>query len=228
MKLASLLSGGKDSVYAVQVARSRAWEVIHTVTLAPHNPESWMFHYPNPEIAQAQSKLMNKPNRTIETQGEKEKELQDLKKGLKKLKEEKSIEGFVSGAIESEYQKKRLEYIGEDLDLKSFTPLWRKDPYKMMKEQIESGYRYIFTQVSSGGLDRSWLGREVDKKTLDELKELKEDIGIHIAGEGGEYEVAVLEAPIFQGRIEITEAEKKMESTNRGVYNIKDFTVTQE
>ncbi len=228
MKTAALLSGGKDSVYAIQIAQSQAWEITDTITLAPRNPESWMFHYPNPEIAETQSKLMNIPNRTIKIQGEKEKELEDLKEGLKELKQERGIEGFISGAIESEYQKKRLEYIGEDLELKSFTPLWHKDPYKMMKEQIESGYRYIFTQVSSGGLDKSWLGREVNEKTLEELKKLKQEIGVHMAGEGGEYEVAVLEAPIFQGKIKIKEAEKKMESPNRGIYDIKDFQVTQE
>lgn len=221
MKLAALLSGGKDSVYAIQIAQSRAWEVTHTLTIAPKNPESWMFHHPNPHIAKAQSKLMEIPNKTIKTNGKKEEEIQDLKRGLKELKKQQGIEGFISGAIESEYQKTRLDHIGEQLNLKSFTPLWRKNPSKMMKEHIKSGYRYILTQVSSGGLNQSWLGKEINEHTFKKLKKLEKTIGLHIAGEGGEYEVSVLESPIFQGKIKIKEAEKEMESTNRGIYRIK-------
>lgn len=225
MKVTSLLSGGKDSVYATFLAQSQGWEVTETMTMASENPESWMFHYPNPKIAPIQSRLIGIPNTTVETKGEKEKELEDLKEALEKSREEKGIEGIVSGAVESEYQKSRLDYIGEELGLRTFTPLWRKDPYGLMKEQIESGFKYIIIQVSSGGLDESWLGREIDMETLNELRNLNEEIGIHIAGEGGEYEAAVLEAPIFNGRIKIRKAEKKMEGPNRGIYRVEKWQV---
>lgn len=225
MKVTSLLSGGKDSVYSTFLAQMQGLEVVETLTMASKSSESWMFHYPNPEIAEIQSDLMDIPNKTIKTEGKKEKELKDLKKALKKSKEDKGIEGIISGAVESEYQKSRLDYMGEELGLKNFAPLWRKDPYKLMKEQIESGFKYIVIQVSSGGLDESWLGKEIDLDTLKELKKLNEEIGIHIAGEGGEYEAAVLEAPIFKGIIEVKEAEKKMESPNRGIYRVKKWRV---
>lgn len=227
MKLATLLSGGKDSVYSIYIAQSKGWNVVSTLTMAPLNSESWMFHYPNPEIAKAQSRLMGIPNTTVEIPGKKEEEIEKLREPLKELKESKEIQGIISGAIESEYQKSRLDYIGEDLELRTFSPLWRKNPYKLMKEQIESSFRYIITQVSSGGLDKTWLGREIDMDTLEELKKLKQEIGLHVAGEGGEYEVSVLEAPIFNGKIVIEDAEKKMESRNRGVYDIKSFKIEE-
>ncbi len=225
MKVSSLSSGGKDSIYSIFIAQTMGWSIVETITMCPKNPESWMFHYPNAELAGVQSKLMNIPNRLVKTRGRKEEELKDLKEALRKSKKEYGIQGFTSGALESEYQKTRLENMGEELGLKSFTPLWRKDPYETMREQIHSGFKYIITQVSSGGLNESWLGKQINMDTLKNLKRLNEEIGIHIAGEGGEYEAMVLEAPIFNGKIVIEEAEKKMEGENRGIYVVKEFRV---
>ncbi|MFO7958069.1 MAG: TIGR00289 family protein, partial [Candidatus Brocadiia bacterium] len=59
MKVAALLSGGKDSVYSIFLAQSMGWSVEETITVIPENPESWMFHYPNAEISKVQSRLMN-------------------------------------------------------------------------------------------------------------------------------------------------------------------------
>ncbi len=221
MKLAALLSGGKDSVNAIHIAKSRAWDIEKTIIMKPENPESWMYHYPELNIPETQSKLMNIPYKSIKTKGKKEKELKPLKKTLKKLKQKEKIEGFISGAIESEYQKERLDKIGQDLDLKTFHPLWRKDPEKILKKQIEQGFELIITQIAAGGLDKSWLGRKIDREALKELKQKQKEHGVHITGEGGEYETTVLNAPLFTGKIVIKEAEKQMETPNRGKYRIK-------
>jgi len=223
MKVAALLSGGKDSLKAIHVAESRAWEIERTITIKPDNPESWMYHDPDPGIPETQSKLMNIPNQIVKTKGEKEKELKPLKQTLKTLKQKEKIQGFVSGAIESQYQKKRLEKMGRDLELKTFHPLWKKDPKELLKQQIEEGYELIITQIAAGGLDESWLGKKIDQKTLKELEEKQEKYGVHMTGEGGEYETTVLNAPLFREKIVIKKAEKKMETLNRGKYRIKEI-----
>ncbi|MFW5902282.1 MAG: diphthine--ammonia ligase [archaeon] len=228
MKVAALLSGGKDSIYSMYIASSKSWEIKKTIIMKPENKESWMYHHPNKNIPETQSKLMDIPYECVKTKGEKEKELKSLKRALKKIKKEEGIEGFISGAIESEYQKKRLEYIGEELDLKSFCPLWRKDPEKLMESQIEDGTEFIINKISSGGLNKSWLGRKIDKKALEDLKKLNNEIGIHLAGEGGEYETTVLNSPLFKGKIEVKKAEKIMKGENRGIYEIKEISTKKK
>ncbi len=223
MKVAALLSGGKDSVSSIHVAKSKGWEIKKNIIMKPENKDSWMYHRPNPEIPETQSKLMNIPYTTVKTKGEKEEELKPLKKALKELKEKEEIEGFISGAIKSEYQKTRLEKIGKEVGLKSICPLWKKDPDEIMEKQSKKEYRTIITKISSGALDKTWLGREINEETLKELKELREKMKINITGEGGEYETTVLKAPLFNGEIIVKKGKKKIETPNRGIYRLKEI-----
>ncbi|MHC1582212.1 MAG: Dph6-related ATP pyrophosphatase, partial [Candidatus Syntropharchaeia archaeon] len=47
MKVASLLSGGKDSLYALYVVLQHGWDVKYFVSLIPERQDSWMFHSAN-------------------------------------------------------------------------------------------------------------------------------------------------------------------------------------
>ena len=46
MKLAALVSGGKDSAYAIYLA-SKSHEITTLVSIDSKNKESYMFHTPN-------------------------------------------------------------------------------------------------------------------------------------------------------------------------------------
>jgi len=50
MKLATLLSGGKDSTYALYSALKQGHEIKYLVTIFPESKESWMFHHPCIEL----------------------------------------------------------------------------------------------------------------------------------------------------------------------------------
>jgi uncharacterized protein (TIGR00290 family) len=63
-------------------------------------------------------------------------------------------------------------------------------------------------KVAAGGMDESWLGRRFDKKMISDLKELNRKYRVHLAGEGGEYETLVLNAPFYSKKIKIIEARK--------------------
>ena len=64
-----------------------------------------MFHKPNPNIIKLSSKASDIPLITKKTEGVKEKELEDLKGALADI----PIDGIISGALASDYQRKRLE-----------------------------------------------------------------------------------------------------------------------
>jgi len=203
MKVASLFSGGKDSAFALWYAQMQGWDVTTLVTVLPESNESWMFHYPALEWTQLQAEAIGIPRTVIRTKGVKEEELNDLRTGLRDLTRSIGIEGIVSGAIASEYQRSRLDNICEDLGLRSYAPLWHKNQQQLVREQIESGFEIIVTACNALGLTESWLGRTLDLVSLEELVQISRKSGLSVAFEGGEAESFVLKAPMFKRTIRI-------------------------
>lgn len=202
-KVAALVSGGKDSILALHVAQCTGWDVTHVVTVRPRAHDSWMFHVPNTDLAPLIAGALGLPLVAVETQGEKEAEVADLEGALAGL----PLDGFVSGAVASEYQRTRLEGIGHRLGLKSFTPLWHKRPEAILETVAAPGWDVRFAAVAAEGLDEPWLGRRLDPAATRDLLRLRDRYGLHPAGEGGEYETLVLDAPCYQKRIEVVRAE---------------------
>ena len=205
MKAAVLFSGGKDSTMAVYKAIEEGYYVEYLVSMISDNPESYMFHVPNIHITKLSSEAMGIPLIMAKTHGVKEKELDDLKKVLNKLKN-RGVEAIFAGALASEYQKSRIDQLCSDLGLMSNAPLWHIDPKEYMEEIIDSGFEVIIISVSAEGLDESWLGRRIDHQLLEEIIILNSKYGMHMAFEGGEAETLVLDCPIFKKRIKIIEA----------------------
>ncbi len=219
MKLAALVSGGKDSLFAAYVMHSQGFEVKYLVTILPEREDSYMFHHPNAHLTRYQADAMEIPLLTKSTKGEEEKELQDLKEIIGSAKDE--IEGVVSGALFSEYQKQRIDVVCEELRLVSFAPLWHKNPEMLLREMLEAGFEIIITAVAAQGLNESWLGRRIDEKCIEELKELNKKYKIHISGEGGEFETLVLDMPMFREKLKITKARKEWDGV-RGTYVVEN------
>ena len=199
MNVAGLFSGGKDSVYALYIAEQYGWAVSHLITLVPTNPESWMFHAVNIHLTEQLAHALNKPLITKKTPGEKETELGDLKEILQHL----DIDGVISGAIASEYQRTRIERVCSELGLKSFTPLWHKDPEMLLEQQVKAGFKIMIVGVFADGFDKSWLGRIIDENTMSALSQLCHTYNIHQLGEGGEFETLVLDGPILNKALHI-------------------------
>jgi len=224
MKLGVLFSGGKDSCFACYKSMK---EVVCLITLVSKNPESYMFHTPNIRLTEVQSKAICLPLIAVETEGKKEEELKDLKKAMEKAKEEYGIEGIVTGAVQSVYQSSRIKKICDELDLRCVNPLWQTDQIEYMKEFISSGFKAIISGVFSQPFDESWLGKPIDKKTVEELVEVSKKYGVTLTGEGGEFETFVFDGPIFKKRIEILKASKVYKDYN-GIYKIEKFRLIEK
>lgn len=202
MKLAALTSGGKDSIYAVHLARLEGHDVTHLVTIKSARDDSYMFHSINIHMVDMISMACSIQLVVETSSGEKEKELADLERALGTL----DVDGVVVGAIESAYQASRVHRICDNIGLGVVEPLWHREPEQLLREMARvMDIRIV--QVAAMGLDEKWLGRIIDNATIDELLELSRSHRIHICGEGGEYETLVLDAPFFTSRIEILDAE---------------------
>lgn len=218
MKLAALISGGKDSIYAIYLAKKQGHKIDLLLTMLPKRQDSYMFHHPNAELTKIQAELMGIPIITKKTEGIKEKELKDLKNLLENVRDK--VDGIVTGAIASTYQRTRIEKLCKDLGLKCLSPLWHTDTEKYLNDLIENKFKVIITGVAAEGLDESWLGRTIDKKAIEDLKKLHEKYMIHLAFEGGEAETFVLDCPLFRKAIAVQKA-KSSWSGSSGTYMIE-------
>ncbi len=212
MKLAFLLSGGKDSLYAAYLAKQAGHELVCAITIYSKNKDSYMFHTPCVEKTKKQAKSMSLSLLACKTKGEKEKELKDLEKAIKKAKQKYNIQGIVTGAIESCYQASRIQKICDKLNLECFNPLWQKPQLELLNDLIKNGFKVIVTSVAAYPLNPSLLGRKIDKKFIHEIKLLQEKFKINPAGEGGEFETFVLNCPLFSNSLKIID--KKITGKN--------------
>jgi asparagine synthase (glutamine-hydrolysing) len=187
------------------------------ITLKSQNPDSYMFHTPNIDLAHLQAEAMGLPLIEELTMGEKETELEDMKRAIVRAKAESGIEGIVTGALYSNYQRERIERVCDELGLKVFSPLWHIDQEKEMRQLLDLGFEFIFSSIAAYGLDKSWVGRIIGERDVDRLVGLNEKIGLNVAGEGGEFESFVTDGPMYKQRIEI----RDMEVEERDEYTAK-------
>lgn len=223
LKLGCLVSGGKDSIYALYLMKKRGFDVKCLITMKSENEDSYMFHTPNVDLVKYQAESIGIPLFTGVTKGEKEIELLDLEKVLEQAKEKYGIEGITTGALYSDYQRERIEKICEKLNLKVFSPLWHIDQEKLLKDLIKDGFEVILVKIAAEGLNKSYLGKKIDEGMIKDLIKLNGRIGLNICGEGGEYESFVLNGPIFKKRIYIIKAKKNIWSENTGEYIIESI-----
>ncbi|MBS3153555.1 diphthine--ammonia ligase [Candidatus Woesearchaeota archaeon] len=196
MKLGILFSGGKDSNYALFKA-NKSDEVTVLISLDSKNEESYMFHTPIEEVDK-QAKRLGIPLIKIKTEGEKEKELEDLKKAIKEAKKYYAIEGIVTGAVASTYQASRIQRICDELDLWCFNPLWQMNQERLLRDLIKNRFKFKIVKVAADGLDDSWINKIIDKKAVEDLIRLSKKYRFNVAFEGGEAETEVIDSPMFK------------------------------
>ncbi len=204
MRLGVLFSGGKDSVYAA----CRAHEAGHTLTCAitvqPTATDSQLFHTPNLHAVEQQVNAMEVPWIPY-TPGEEETEYEALEAAIQRALETESIDGIVTGAVASVYQATRVQRICYSHSLWCINPLWQTAVHSYMAQLVRE-CQVIITAVAAEGLDSSWLGCELTEDRLAILHSLGKKYGVHLSGEGGEYETFVTNAPLFSRPLHIHKA----------------------
>ena len=220
MKLASLFSGGKDSTYAIHLAKQQGHDVSCLLTIFPKSDESHLLHFPNMKWTKLQSEILKIPQLIINSKSDTlHDELTALEILLKKAKDQYQIEGLIHGGIKSKFQKEKFESICSAIGLKTLSPLWNSNPEKYMNDLINSNFNFIITSVSSDGLDDKWLGKCISKKEIKSLKDLSCKYGFNLNFEGGEAETFVIHCPLFSNPIRIKQS-KKIWDGYRGRFEI--------
>jgi len=210
----SLFSGGKDSSYALYRALERGLPVERLVTVHPEG-DSYMYHVPATDLAALAAESIDIPlvdvypddfeaETATDSGRQGDAELEPLEAALLDLSGElDGIAGVTAGAVESAYQADRVEAMCDRLDADLFAPLWQRDPERLAEAMLDAGFEIIIVQVAAAGLDESWLGRRLDADALADLRRLREEYGVHVLGEGGEFETLVTDGPHMERAIEL-------------------------
>ncbi|MFZ1024035.1 MAG: diphthine--ammonia ligase [Thermoplasmata archaeon] len=204
MTSTALVSGGKDSIYSAYLAETQGWVIDELLTIAPEDPDSMLFHTPNLRWVALQAKAWGKFHRAVSANGSGEDaESEALERALSGSK------GLVvAGAIQSSYQWARLHRVCYWLGRRLFTPLWGKEPGTVVRAEIESGLDIRLVHLAAESLDPRLIGQRLDGTLLKELERRSREIRrLNVAGEGGEFETLVVDAPFFRKRLVIDEEE---------------------
>jgi uncharacterized protein (TIGR00290 family) len=88
------------------------------------------------------------------------------------------------------------------LVMKGIFPIWKKDSTELAHAFIDQGFRAVITCVDSQVLNKSFAGREFDKKFLCDLPS-----SVDPCGENGEFHSFVYDGLIFEKRIAYTKGD---------------------
>ncbi len=197
-KTGVLFTGGKDSCLALLKTREK-YDIKFLLAVLPENKDSFMFHKPDLKLLKKQAEMLGLPLIIQKSKGRKERELEDLRKLIKKSK----VKIIVVGGIASSYQGKRIKKICSETGIGFYAPLWDYTAEKLWGELLEEGFKVIITKISCEGLGKQFIGRIIDKKEMTELNKLADRYKFRLDFEGGEAETAVLFMPGFRKEIKI-------------------------
>ncbi|KAF8691690.1 hypothetical protein HU200_040076 [Digitaria exilis] len=215
MEVVALVSGGKDSCFAMMRCLDYGHKVVALANLIPLDDavdelDSYMYQTVGHQIVVCYAKCMGLPlfRRRIRgstrdqglkynvTAGD---EVEDMFALLSEVKRQiPSISAVSSGAIASDYQRLRVESVCSRLGLVSLAYLWQQDQTLLLEEMIRRGIVAITVKVAALGLKpSSHLGKELAELKCHLLR-MNESYGINVCGEGGEYETLTLDCPLFR------------------------------
>ncbi|CAJ2631293.1 unnamed protein product [Trifolium pratense] len=232
MKVVALVSGGKDSCYAMMKSIHYGHQIVALANLMPVDDsvdelDSYMYQTVGHQIIIKYAECMGLPlfrrriqgsSRHLElgykkTEGD---EVEDMYILLREVKRQiPSVTAVCSGAIASDYQRLRVESVCSRLGLVSLAYLWKQDQSVLLNEMIANGIVAVTVKVAAMGLDPAkHLGKELALLNA-YLHKLKESYGINVCGEGGEYETLTLDCPLFtNARIVLDEYQVVMHSSD--------------
>jgi diphthine-ammonia ligase len=204
----ALVSGGKDSLYSAYLAETQARPVDELLTIRPADPESMMFHTPHLDLVGLQAEAWGKRYREVRAGTGEAAEAAAFERALS------GDRGWVvAGAIASSYQWARLHRICQRLDRPVFTPLWGKAARRVVEEEIAAGLDIRLVHLAAEPLTAELAGRRLDPALLAEIERRGRAVRpVHLAGEGGEYESLVVDAPFFRARLAWSASEVRSEA----------------
>jgi uncharacterized protein (TIGR00290 family) len=208
MKVAVSWSGGMESALSCHKVIKEGYDVEYLVVFVA---ETWpAFCHPLP-IMELQAKSAGIPLLKLPVQEPFE---EGYHKAIEKLVD-MGIEGIVTGDIYvvDDLHGLWMNKVTKGLDISVIMPLWEQDTSKVLEEELSSGFRSVFTCLERKFFTEEWLGRELNKNSVKDLKAFAKERGIDPCGENGEYHTMTIDGPIYNETIELSKFSKEKTDT---------------
>ncbi|HLC64661.1 MAG TPA: diphthine--ammonia ligase [Candidatus Nanoarchaeia archaeon] len=214
MKVAIMYSGGKDSTYAIDFAKEKGWEIAYLLSVKPTRTDCFLYHFATVEMTKDLAQILG--IRHIYTTCNVADPVQEAEI-VKRIVVQNPVDAVILGGTGLQMtQIRSIQNALRPYRIEVFAAHSGLEHDDVMQEMLKKGYKFMISQVASYGLNKEWLGRVLDKNTMDELFERSKVFGFHAGGEGGYYDTLVLDGPIFSKRLDIEVFQKVMESENCG------------
>ncbi|MGD2065861.1 MAG: diphthine--ammonia ligase [Candidatus Bathyarchaeota archaeon] len=197
MNAVGLFSGGKDSLYAVQLVEKQGVTVDHLITLLPTLP--WPSpHSENIEALKILAESMGKHLTIVDF-----KRQDAFIEALKSL----DVDALVAGDINVEAHLAGLKDVCSKTGLELLEPIYGRDTSELFHEIFGLGYKALITGINLKDLGEEWLGFAISKETSAEF--LSKIGDADPLGENGEFHTLVLECPLYGKAFKVKSMEKK-------------------
>ena len=189
---------------ALYEAGQNGYRVRCLVTFAPPEPD--FLAHPL-DFIKMQARALALPHHVLPIRAPFEKSYED---GLRRLQDEMDIDCVVTGDIAEvngnpNWIRERSRSVGMNVH----TPLWGRDRHALLRQLLDRGFKARFSCVNTRWLDESWIGRELNDAAIAELRIVREQTGLDLCGEEGEYHTMVVAGPQFTRGIDIRSYSKR-------------------
>lgn len=209
-------SGGKDSCLALHRARSSGLRVVALLNVIDEEGRRTRSHGLPPAFVGSQARSLG--CELVQPRASWDEYEDEFKRACGELAR-RGVTDAVFGAIGVDEHREWVERVSRECGLTPRLPLWDEPPRGLLEEFLALGFRAIIVSVDLARLEGSFLGRELDRRTLDGLL----GSGVDPAGENGEYHTAVLSGPGFSFPLEIEDARTRPQPPGHACLDITDW-----
>lgn len=188
-------SGGKDSCAALERA-SHAYDVVAMLTMFDEDAARSRSHGLRPEVLAAQAQCLGLRHAigrcTWSTYDA------AFSRALEALTAD-GITHVIFGDILFDEHRRWAERMCEPHGLTAVEPLFGSLTDELFEEWVSSRARAVIVTARAEFFDQSWLGRQLSRDMVPELKRL----GVDLCGERGEYHTLVTDCPLFKTAVRV-------------------------
>lgn len=208
-KFVTSFSGGKDCALAMYLMKERGF-IPDSIIITVKETDSWTHGINLKMIEEYENVLGLKVYPVFCRMDNYEEEFENT---LRRIKKERGVNICVFGDIDIEQHLNWNKTRCKNTDMKAIMPLEKIDREEAVLKFIDSGFKAIIKKVNLNYLDKSFLGRELNRETIEDIKRYSEvkNIEIDLCGENGEYHTVVVDGPLFNKKLNYNLGEIKEE-----------------
>ena len=195
-------SGGKESALSLYKAKKSGLNISYLVNMISEDGKHSRSHGINSICLSLQSEAIGIP--VVQRRTSWENYEGEFKRVVLDLKD-RGIGIGVFGDVDLQEHRDWIERVCRETEIKPILPLWNERREKLLDEFIRACFRAIIVTTQADFLGKEWLGRQINKELVSDLKVIR---NIDLCGENGEYHTFVYDGPIFKKAVKFVSDRK--------------------